>query len=314
MQPTDRIAFLAIGLGKTIVDGGIALRFCPKYPEISFYSTHDQFLENSQKDFFAIDLAATTTDFTKGEDSFLVKTSVFDADKEILSEVADTYDYNDQALRTGYMGEGTPIITFSNQLKYGTFPFAQAISRILELGEKTMGCSVEIEFAGNFQPVPKKRTTFYLLQIRPFIEQDELLSEEVVSVPKNEMLAYSSQISGNRIFKDIHDIVFVKPESFDKLKTYEMVTEIGQINQSLQDKKIPYILLGFGRWGTFDPFLGIPVKWNHISGAQVMIETGLENFHVEHSQGSHFFQNITTANIGYFFIKYSDRKTFSGYD
>jgi len=314
MQPTDRIAFLAIGLGKTIVDGGIALRFCPKYPEISFYSTHDQFLENSQKDFFAIDLAATTTDFTKGEDSFLVKTSVFDADKEILSEVADTYDYNDQALRTGYMGEGTPIITFSNQLKYGTFPFAQAISRILELGEKTMGCSVEIEFAGNFQPVPKKRTTFYLLQIRPFIEQDEFLSEEVVSVPKNEMLAYSSQISGNRIFKDIHDIVFVKPESFDKLKTYEMVTEIGQINQSLQDKKIPYILLGFGRWGTFDPFLGIPVKWNHISGAQVMIETGLENFHVEHSQGSHFFQNITTANIGYFFIKYKSKKDFIDWD
>lgn len=314
MQPTDRIAFLAIGLGKTIVDGGIALRFCPKYPEISFYSTHDQLLENSQKDFFAIDLAATTTDFTKGEDSFLVKTSVFDADKEILSEVADTYDYNDQALRTGYMGEGTPIITFSNQLKYGTFPFAQAISRILELGEKAMGCSVEIEFAGNFQPVTKKRTTFYLLQIRPFIEQDELLSEEVVSVPKNEMLAYSSQISGNRIFKDIHDIVFVKPESFDKLKTLEMVTEIGQINQSLQDKKIPYILLGFGRWGTFDPFLGIPVKWNHISGAQVMIETGLENFHVEHSQGSHFFQNITTANIGYFFIKYKSKKDFIDWD
>ncbi|MFX0186051.1 MAG: PEP/pyruvate-binding domain-containing protein, partial [Candidatus Hodarchaeota archaeon] len=314
MQPTDRIAFLAIGLGKTVVDGGIALRFCPKYPEISFYSTHDQLLKNTQKDFFAIDLATSETDFTKGEDSFLVKTSIFEVDKEILFEVADTYDYNDQALRTGYMGEGTPIVTFSNQLKYGTFPFAQAISKILELGEKAMGCSVEIEFAGNFQPIPKKRTTFYLLQIRPFIEQDELLSEEVVSVPKNEMLAYSSQISGNRIFKDIHDIVFVKPESFDKLKTHEMVTEIGQINQSLHYKKIPYILLGFGRWGTFDPFLGIPVKWNHISGAQVMIETGLENFQVEHSQGSHFFQNITTANIGYFFIKYNSKKDFIDWD
>ncbi len=314
MQPSDRIAFLAIGLGKTIVDGGIALRFCPKYPEISFFSTHDQLLQNSQKDFFAIDLASTATDITEGENSFLVKTSVFNADKMILSEVADTYDYNDRVLRSGYMGEGAPIVTFSKQLKYDTFPFAKTISKILELGEKAMGCSVEIEFAGNFQPTPKKRTTFYLLQIRPFVEQNEILSEEVISVPKSEMLAYSSQISGNRVIKNIHDIVYVKPESFDKMKTQEMVNEIDRINQSLRIQGTPYILLGFGRWGTFDRFLGIPVKWNHISNAQVIIETDLEDFQVEHSQGSHFFQNITTANIGYFFIKTKSKKDFIDWD
>ena len=199
-------------------------------------------------------------------------------------------------------------------MKYGTFPFARAISRILELGEKTMGCSVEIEFAGNFQPIPKKRTTFYLLQIRPFIEQDELLTEELVSVPKSDRLAYSSQTSGNRIIKDIHDVVYMKPESFDKMKTREMVKEIDKINQSLRNQEIPYILLGFGRWGTFDPFLGVPVKWNNISGAQILIETGLDNFHVEHSQGSHFFQNITTANVGYFFIKYGSKEDFIDWD
>ncbi|MFX0206454.1 MAG: hypothetical protein ACFFDT_10755, partial [Candidatus Hodarchaeota archaeon] len=204
----------------------------------------------------------------------------------------------------------TPVITFSNQLKYRTVPFATAISKILELGEKAMGCSVEIEFAGNFQFIPKKRTTFYLLQIRPFIEQDEILSDELVSVSKSDMIAYSSQVSGNRIIKDIHNIVYVKPESFDKMKTQEMVKEVDQINQSLRNPKIPYILLGFGRWGTFDRFLGIPVKWNHISGAQVLIETGLVDFNVEHSQGSHFFQNITTANIGYFFIKFNSKKDF----
>ncbi|MFX0125294.1 MAG: PEP/pyruvate-binding domain-containing protein [Candidatus Hodarchaeota archaeon] len=314
MKPTDRIAFLAIGLGKTIVDGGIALRFCPKFPEISFYSTHDQLLKNSQRDFFAIDLASTATDLSEGENSFLVKASVFDADQEILSELADTYDYNDQVLRNGYMGEGVPVITFSNQLKFDTFPITQTISRILELGEKAMGCSVEIEFAGNFQVIPKKRTTFYLLQIRPFTEQDEILSEEVVLAPKSQMLAYSSQISGNRIIKNIHDVVFVKPESFNKMKTREMVNDVGRINQSLQNQGAPYILLGFGRWGTFDRFLGIPVKWNHISGAKVIIETGLEDFQVEHSQGSHFFQNITTANIGYFFIKYNSKKDFIDWD
>jgi hypothetical protein len=307
MEPTDRIAFLAVGLGKIIVDGGLALRFCPRFPEISFYSTHDQLLENSQKDFFAIDLASKTTAITEGENSFLVKADIFDANKEILSKVADTYNYDDQMLRNGYMGEGT-------QLKYGTFPFAKAISKILELGEKAMGCSVEIEFAGNFQSDPKKRTTFYLLQLRPFVEQDELLSDEFVSVPKDDMLAYSSQISGNRILKDIYDIVYVKPESFNKLETQKMVKEIDQINRNLQNQETPYILIGFGRWGTFDPFLGIPVKWNHISGAKVLIETGLEDFHVEHSQGSHFFQNITSANVGYFFIKYNSKKDFIDWD
>jgi len=314
MEPTDRIAFLAVGLGKIIVDGGLALRFCPRFPEISFYSTHDQLLENSQKDFFAIDLASKTTAITEGENSFLVKADIFDANKEILSKVADTYNYDDQMLRNGYMGEGTPVVTFSNQLKYGTFPFAKAISKILELGEKAMGCSVEIEFAGNFQSDPKKRTTFYLLQLRPFVEQDELLSDEFVSVPKDDMLAYSSQISGNRILKDIYDIVYVKPESFNKLETQKMVKEIDQINRNLQNQETPYILIGFGRWGTFDPFLGIPVKWNHISGAKVLIETGLEDFHVEHSQGSHFFQNITSANVGYFFIKYNSKKDFIDWD
>ncbi|MFX0013338.1 MAG: PEP/pyruvate-binding domain-containing protein [Promethearchaeota archaeon] len=310
MKPTDRIAFLAIGLGKTVVDGGLTHRFCPKYPEISFYSTHDQLLKNSQKDFFAIDLASDSAAITEGEESFLLKTSISEANKNILSRVADTYDYNDQVLKTGYMGEGAPVITFSNQLKYGTVPFAKTISKILELGEKAMGSSVEIEFAGNFQQPSGKRTTFYLLQIRPFVEQNELLSEEYATIPKNDMIAFSSQISGNRIIKDIYDIVYVKPESFDKLKTRVMVKEVDKINQKLRNQGIHYILLGFGRWGTFDRFLGIPVKWNNISAAQVIIETGLEDFHVEHSQGSHFFQNITTANIGYFFIKYNSKKDF----
>lgn len=314
MKPTDRIAFLAVGLGKTIVDGGLALRFCPKYPEISFFSTHDQLLQNSQREFFAIDLASTATELSEGENSFLVKASIFDVDKEILSEVADTYDYNDLVVRNGYMGDGAPVVTFSNQLKYRTFPIKDIISRVLELGEKAMGCSVEIEFAGNFQLIPKKRTTFYLLQIRPFIEQDELLSEEIISVSKSELVVYSSQISGNRIIKDIYDIVYVKPDSFNKLKTREMVREVDKINQNLQNRGIPYILLGFGRWGTFDRFLGIPVKWNNISGAKVIIETGMEDFQVEHSQGSHFFQNITTANIGYFFIKYKSKKDFIDWD
>jgi hypothetical protein len=307
MNPEDRIVFLAAGLGKTIVDGGLTHRFCPKYPELSFYSTQDQDFTNSQKDFFAIDLSSKSKSFERGEDSFLINSSIFDLDPETLKYIADTYDHNDQIIRPGYSGEGAPVISFSRQLKYGGFPFAKLLTKILQLGEQTMGSSVEIEFAGNFQLDPKKPTTFYLLQIRPYTQYEVILDEEKETAPLDQVLIKSGVASGNSILKNIHDLVYVKPEAFDKLKTQEMVLEIGEINKRLKKTNTPYILIGFGRWGTFDSSLGIPVKWHHISGAHIIIEAGLEDFQVEHSQGSHFFQNITTANIGYLYINYKSK-------
>ncbi len=304
LKPTDRIAFLALGLGKIIVDGGQTIRFSPKYPELSFFSTHEQLLNNSQKDFFAIDLAAETTDFSQGENSFLVKSNIFDAEREVLEDISDTYDYNDAILRDGYQGTGAPVVTFGRQLKYKTVPLAELITKVLQLGEAAMGCSVEIEFAGNFRKDAIKKTTFYLLQIRPYTELSDLDLEESVEFPMDKLVVTSNQVSGNRIIKNIQDIVFIKPEAFNKLQTLQIVEEINDVNQKLKDSNTPYILIGFGRWGTFDKHLGIPVKWYNISGAKVIIETGLENFQIEHSQGSHFFQNITTANIPYFYIKY----------
>ncbi|MHA2173204.1 MAG: PEP/pyruvate-binding domain-containing protein [Candidatus Hodarchaeales archaeon] len=302
MKPEDRIVFIALGLGKTIVDGGLSHRFCPRYPEVSFYSTQDQIFLNGQKEFFGIDLSSKSTTFEKGEESFLSKVSIFDAEPETLARIADTYDYNDQVIKPGYYSSGAPIITFSSQLKYESLPFARLLTRILSLGEQTMGSSVEIEFAGNFQHTPTKQTTFYLLQIRPFTQYDITLDEEKKDLSSADILVKSSLASGNRIIKDIFDIVYAKPDAFDKLKTQEMVSEVDMLNKQLKDEGAPYILIGFGRWGTFDTSLGIPVKWNHISGAQVIIETGLKDFQIDHSQGSHFFQNITTANIGYLFV------------
>jgi CheY-like chemotaxis protein len=308
MKPEDRIVFLALGLGKTIVDGGLSVRFCPKYPEVSFYSTHDQVLANSQKEFFAIDLQSESTSFDKGEESFLKKVSILDADPETLEKMADTYDYNDNMLQPGYHGQGAPVITFNNQLKYESLPFAELLTKIVELGEVTMGSSVEIEFAGNFHSKPNKKTTFYLLQIRPYTEYDVILEDERKDILEREKFIKSTLVSGNRVITDICDVVFVKPETFDKLKTQQMVTEVDKINNKLKENKQPYILIGFGRWGTFDTSLGIPVKWDNISGAQVIIEAGLKDFQIEHSQGSHFFQNITTANIGYFFINFKSKE------
>ena len=308
MKPEDRIVFLALGLGKTIVDGGLSVRFCPKYPEVGFYSTHDQVLANSQKDFFAIDLQSESLTFDKGEESFLKKVSIFDADPETLANVADTFDYNDNMLRPGYHGHGAPVITFNNHLKYGKIPLAELITKIVSLGERTMGSSVEIEFAGNFQSKPNKTATFYLLQIRPYTQYDVVLDDERKSNLERDLFIKSTLASGNRVITDILDVVFVKPETFDKLKTQEMVIEVDKINKILKEEKRPYILIGFGRWGTFDTSLGIPVKWDNISSAQVIIEAGLKDFQIDHSQGSHFFQNITTANIGYLHVKFKSEE------
>jgi hypothetical protein len=315
MKPEDRIAFLAAGMGKTIVDGEVALRFCPKYPQVSFFSTQDQLLGNSQREFYAIDLSKHSKPVLSDEESFLVKKSIFDLDAFTLSQIADTYDYNNQMLRDGYTGNGAPIITFSRQLKYNTLPIASIVTKILQLGERAFGTPVEIEFAGNFQEIPSKQTTFYMLQIRPLIDgQENVFLEELDPSNKDEILVKSFQTSGNRIFTNIQDLVYVIPERFNKLKTTEMVDEIHQINEQLVREQRPYILVGPGRWGSLDRLLGIPVKWSNISGVQVICEVGLKDFKVDHSQGSHFFQNIVTANIPYLFIRHGRKKAWIDWD
>ncbi|MHA1449373.1 MAG: PEP/pyruvate-binding domain-containing protein [Candidatus Hodarchaeales archaeon] len=224
LKPEDRISFLAIGLGKTIVDGGYSFRFCPKYPDISFM-TKEQLLKYSQKDFFAINMkeGQDLHGILSDEDHHLIKRSIFDIkDSDLLTNVADTYDYNDEVLKTGYWGEGgAPIVTFSHQLKLDTFPLPGLISKILTVGEKAMGCPVEIEFAGNFKRKDKKSNEFYLLQIRPI---DEILGE----IKEEDIIVSSSNVSGNRIIKDVTDIVYIIPEKFDKTKTREIASRGNQ--------------------------------------------------------------------------------------
>ncbi|MFW9779007.1 MAG: PEP/pyruvate-binding domain-containing protein [Candidatus Heimdallarchaeota archaeon] len=315
MNPEDRVAFLAVGMGKTIVDGEISFRFCPKYPQVSFYSTQNQLLANSQREFYAIDLSKQSKPVLTDEESFLVKKSIFDLDRFTLSQVADTYDYDNQMLRAGYNGEGAPVITFSKQLKYETLPLASLITKILQLGERAFGAPIEFEFAGNFQKIPNKPATFYMLQVRPLIEhQETTLLEQLEINTKDDLLVRSIQTSGNRIIADIQDLVYVVPERFNKLKTAEMVEEIRHFNELLAEEKKPYILIGPGRWGSLDSLLGIPVKWSDISGVQVLCEVGLKDFKVEHSQGSHFFQNIVTANIPYLYIHHGRQNVWIDWD
>jgi len=310
MKPEDRVAQLALGLGKTIVDGGSSVRFCPKYPKLNYYSTPNLLLNQSQKEFYAIDLQHTEFDIFH-EDPFVRKYNFSHAIKDdTLSRLADTYDFTSEALLDGYYGEGSPIITFNNLLKFETLPIAKLLTIILAIGEKAMGSSIEIEFAGNFKETPNEKDVVNILQIRPFLEQEALAAEDIGTFNVEQILAFSSTVSGNLIRRDICDVVFVKPESFDKIQTEKIVEELDQINAKLLEENKQYILIGFGRWGTGDRFLGIPVKWNNISGVATIIESELEDFKVDFSQGSHFFHNISTSNIGYLHIKHNSAKHF----
>ena len=313
LQPEDRIAYLVLGMGKMVVDGGLARRFSPKRPKINIHSEPEQFIKESQRDFYAIKLEDNKKiDIENGEDTFLslygLQTAIQDG---TLSEVADTYKPSDGTFSSGFWNDqtGYPVITFNRQLKYGTFPLAQIINRVLLLGEKAMGCPVEIEFAGNFASGTGRNSMFYLLQIRPFLEHESTLQEEI-EVGHEDLFVFSTEISGNCVIKGIQDIVYVKPEAFDKTKTLSMVEEIGQINKKLVREKSPYVLIGPGRWGTGDRHLGIPVNWTTINGARVIMEVDFDDFIVAHSQGSHFFHNIISAGIPYICVKHKSSTDF----
>jgi len=318
LQPEDRIAFAALGLGKTVVQGGLSRRFSPKRPEVNIYANIEEEIRNSQSTFFAIDLVhQENIDPQKGESNFLVSCSLQDAiaDKT-LTEIADTYDPQGGRLNSGFWDEkaGTPVITFNRQLKYNTFPLAGIINRVLQIGEQAMGCPVEVEFAGCLSREKGGTSTFRLLQIRPFLEHEESSLEDDQEFPVERLLVSSSVVSGHRSIKDIQDIVYVKPDDFDLTQTLQMVDEIKDLNKDLVKAEKPYILIGPGRWGTCERHLGIPVIWSDINGARVIMEVDLEDFQVDHSQGSHFFHNISSAGIPYFYIRYNSEIDFLDWD
>ncbi|MGB2963050.1 MAG: PEP/pyruvate-binding domain-containing protein [Anaerolineales bacterium] len=314
LQPEDRIAFVVLGLGKTVVEGGLARRFSPKRPGVNIFASVEDELKGSQTNFYAVRLNHDDfIDLEQGESTFLNSFTLGDAIQDkTLSEIADTYDPQGGRLSSGYWDDqgGAPVITFNRQLKYDTFPLAPIINRILQLGEEAMGCPVEIEFAGNFSNRPGEKPIFRLLQLRPFLEHEETSLIEDLNVPEENLFVSSSVVSGNRVLTDIQDIIFVKPDTFDLTKTVDMVDEIMGLNKTMVKENQPYMLIGPGRWGTCERHLGIPVIWSDINGVRVIMEVDLENFQVDHSQGSHFFHNISSAGIPYFYIKYHSQTDF----
>jgi len=309
----DGIATIAVGFGKTVVGGGKALRFCPRYPEnITEFSSPKSIFENAQRELYVLDTTKKNFKLTGKEDINLIKVNVEAIKNDgTLESLVSTFDRNDGMIRDEFSQEGPNLVTFAGILKYDSFPLTSLLKDVLEIGQRGMGSPIEIEFAVNFNENSILPPTFAILQIRPLVpshEQSEITWDN--NIDRETVFIHSDKALGNGVIKSIKNIVFIPPKTFDSIKTIDIAEEIGKITEKLRLEKQPYILVGPGRWGTEDRFLGIPVKWNQIAGVKVMVETALENFNIDPSQGTHFFHNITSRGIGYINVPYNSQENF----
>ncbi|MCD6331898.1 MAG: pyruvate, phosphate dikinase, partial [Bacteroidales bacterium] len=300
MEPEEGYAVMALGLGLYVVEGGKSWRFSPKYPTIQIASLHDQ-LKTSQVEFYAANLENQEPDLLDGEESGLILLDISEAEKAgALKHLASVYDPDNDRITPGLGGPGPRIINFANILQYNYIHLAKCIEVILDVVHEAMGTPVEIEFAVDLKPKNHTKATFYLLQIKPMVGNEvDLSAENIARTDLSDTLLYAEKSLGNGRFQNIEHVVYVIPENFDKLETEKIAREIGKLNEQLRVNSQQYILIGPGRWGTRDKFVGIPVKWIQISNAKVIVETDLAGFPLDASLGSHFFHNVTSMNMGY---------------
>jgi CheY-like chemotaxis protein len=300
----DGIAKVAYGLGKYIVDGGVSLRFSPAFPKkILQLSSSKMMLRDTQKHYYALNLNESSYHVSTDDAVNLVKHKIDDAlGDPAFRHVASVYDYQSDVVRDGLQYEGKKIITFAGILQHDSFPLAEIVKDLLEIGGKEMNLPIEIEFAVDMD-VPKGNPyIFNFLQIRPIVESDQSSNIDLDELKPEETILWSVSALGNGEFTDLSDLVYVKPGSFNAAASKEIAAVVEQLNNGFRERHAGYVLVGPGRWGSSDPWLGIPVKWIQISAARVIVESGLENFRIDPSQGTHFFQNLTSFRVGYMTI------------
>ena len=299
----EGIASLALGLGKYIVDGGQTLRVSPYHPnQVLQTSEMETALTETQTRFYALDMAHVGDDF-KVDDGFNIKNLRVKqaAEDGSLTYIASTYDPTDQIIRDGIYEGGRKVISFCGVLQHGVFPLPELLQMAQKYGADEMKRPVEIEFACNLND--DRTGEFYLLQIRPIVDSKQVLDEDLNAIPDEQCLLRSHNSLGHGISEDVVDVVYVKTDDdFTAVNNPQIADEIEQINRKFLNEEKNYVLIGPGRWGSSDYWLGIPVKWPHISAARVIVEAGLKNYHVDPSQGTHFFQNLTSFGVGYFTI------------
>jgi hypothetical protein len=314
MQPEEGFAVMAVGLGKSVVDGEKAYRFSPKYPSTEISTPKDQ-SQNTQVEFYAVDLNKKDVNLLEGDTAGLAKLDVYEAEMHgNLKHCASVYDADNIVIIPGITQPGPRIINFANILKYNYIPLAQAIEVVLDVVKEAMGSPVEIEFAVDLTKDKQNRATFYLLQIKPLIGSAVDYNVNIDRIPKENMLLYADKSMGNGVIENISDVIFVDIDVFDKGDTVQMTYEIEALNKKFAAENKKYLLIGPGRWGTRDQWIGIPVNWAQISHARVIIETSLEGYPLDASSGSHFFHNVVSMNVGYFSIQPEMGKSFIRWD
>lgn len=301
MKPEDGIAHIAIGFGKTVVEGEQSLRFSPEFPEnLPQFSTTDDILKNSQHWFYSLDFSKSAS-FSR-DNSNLVRREIYDAAGEYpVSLLCSTYFQEEHRIRDADL-PGRKVLTFASILKYGFFPLSEALTDLLALGREGLGCEIEIEFAVDLHEDPAENA-LYFLQIRPVVTGSERRDVQITESDRLASLLYSDKALGHGLYTFIYDILYVKTESFDTAATRDIAREIGHFNRMLHKENCRFLLIGPGRWGTADPWLGIPVQWGDISGVGAMVEVRGCGVNAEPSQGTHFFQNITSLGIPYLMVE-----------
>ncbi len=309
MKPEDGFAVLAVGLGKYVVGGEKAWRFCPAYPNLELNSVKDQ-MKDSQNYFYALDLEDNSVDLANdGEDAGIVKLDIREAEEDgNLRHCCSVYDYQNDRLISDLSVKGPRVVNFSNILKYDYIPLAETLEVLLRFFKEAMGAPVEIEFAVDLDKGSRDLPTLYLLQIKPLIRLENHIDISFDDVNPENIIVQSVKGMGNGRIETIRDVIYMNTEKFNKLDTVEMAREIADMNKQFDDDNGEYVLIGPGRWGTRDRFTGIPVLWSQISHARVVVEMGLKEFPLEASLGSHFFHNVTSMNVGYFSV-YHESKT-----
>jgi len=313
MEPDDGCAVVALGLGRYVVEGEKAWRFSPKYPTLQISSLRDQ-LKTSQVNFYAADLARRELNLLDGEEAGLSKLDISVAESHgAMMHLASVYDPNNDRIEPGLAVAGPRILNFANILQFDYMPLAKTIEVILDVVHEALGTAVEIEYAVDLMPDASHKTSFYLLQIKPMVGADEDFTVDIDNIEPGKTILYAEKSLGNGRMRCIRDLIYVVPSRFDKLKTEEMAVEIEQFNDRMRKQKKEYVLIGPGRWGSRDKFIGIPVKWSQISSARIIVETDLSDFPLDASLGSHFFHNVTSMNVGYFSVN-TGGKNFIQYD
>jgi len=303
-KPHEGIANIALGLGEIVVAGGQTLQFSPYHPQkVLQLSSPGSTQRDTQKFFYALEMDPKKYHVSTSESVNKRKISLRQAkNHDSLKFVASTYDLQNNIIRPGILHDGLRVITFDNILKYNTFPLAEILKDLLRISQREMQNPVEIEFAVKLDVPEGEPRTFNFLQIRPIVETNDAANYLSDDFDVNDTIVYSESALGNGKFDNITDFVYVKPETFNSANTLQIAAAVEKINKKFEELGKKYVLVGPGRWGSSDRWLGIPVKWSQISQAKVIIESGLDEFRIDPSQGTHFFQNLTSFKVGYLTI------------